>query len=300
VSILVFGGTGQIGHELVRALSPTGNVIAPTRDEVDLTSPDAIRAAVEQSAPALVVNAAGYTAVDAAESDEVACAALNAEAPGILAEACRRRGACLVHFSTDYVFDGAKNAPYVESDATRPLNVYGRTKLAGERAIEAIGGAYLIFRTSWVYAARGRNFALTMLRLARERTELSVVDDQIGAPTSARAIASAVANVIAALKSGDALVDAAESAAGVYHLTAGGLTTWYGFARAILADAPWPEQQICKSLRAITTAEYPAAACRPRYSVLDNKKVRERFGVQLPSWDEQWPPVAAELRLKTR
>lgn len=299
MSILVFGGTGQIGHELVRALSRTGNVIAPTRDEVDLTSPDAIRAAVEQSAPTVVVNAAGYTAVDAAESDEAACAALNAEAPGILAESCRRRGACLVHFSTDYVFDGAKNAPYVESDATRPLNVYGRTKLDGERAIEEVGGAYLIFRTSWVYAARGRNFALTMLRLARERTELSVVDDQIGAPTSARAIASAVANVLGALN-GDASLDAAESAAGVYHLTAGGLTTWYGFARAILADAPWPEQQVCQSLRAIMTAEYPAAARRPRYSVLDNSKVRERFGVQLPSWDEQWPTVAAELRLKTR
>jgi dTDP-4-dehydrorhamnose reductase len=293
VSILVFGGSGQIGHELVRELCHADNVVAPTRDEVDLTSPDAIRAAVERFAPAVVVNAAGYTAVDAAETDEAACVALNAEAPGILAEVCRQRGACLVHFSTDYVFDGAKSAPYVESDVVGPLNVYGKTKLAGERAIEAAGGAFLIFRTSWVYAARGRNFPLTMLRLANERTELAVVDDQIGAPTSARAIASAVASVLGGLKD-----RGARDLAGTYHMSAAGHTTWYGFARVILADAPWPEQQVCQDVRAITTAEYPTAARRPRYSVLDNSKVRERFGVKLPRWDAQWQTVSAELRLK--
>lgn len=294
MSILVFGGTGQIGHEVVLALSRIDGVIAPTRDEVDLTSPDAVRAAVEKFAPAVVVNAAGYTAVDAAETDEDACVALNTEAPGVLAEVCRRSGARFIHFSTDYVFDGAKTAPYVESDVTDPLNVYGKTKLAGERAIEAVGGAFLIFRTSWVYAARGRNFPLTMLRLARERTELAVVDDQIGAPTSASAIAAAVANVLGVLKNDSV----AESAAGTYHLSAAGHTTWYGFARAILADTPWPEQQVCRNLRAITTAEYPTAARRPRYSVLDNSKVRERFSVELPPWDEQWQTVATELRLK--
>jgi dTDP-4-dehydrorhamnose reductase len=318
MSILVFGGAGQIGGALIRELSPTSNVIAPTRAEVDLTSADAIRGAVERCAPSVVINASGYTAVDAAESDEATCAAVNADAPGILAEVCRRRGACLVHFSTDYVFDGTKGAPYVESDAPRPLSVYGRTKLEGERAIEAIGGAYLIFRTSWVYAARGRNFALTMLRLAKERSELCVVDDQTGAPTSAGAIAAGVGKVLGA-NAGDArlssralrrwrssgqaprgisaetLRDSMESAAGVYHLTASGATTWYGFARAILAGTP--EQQ---SLRAITTDEYPTAATRPRYSVLDNTKVRERFGVQLPSWDDQWQSVATELRVTTR
>jgi dTDP-4-dehydrorhamnose reductase len=294
MNILIFGGTGQIGHALIRELSQTSNVVAPTRAEVDLTSADAIRGAVEGFAPNVVINASGYTAVDAAESDEATCAALNADAPGILAEVCRRRGACLVHFSTDYVFDGTKRAPYVESDATRPLSVYGRTKLEGERAIEAIGGAYLIFRTSWVYAARGRNFALTMLRLARERAELSIVDDQTGAPTSAGAIAAGVAKVLRGLTSGAALRDSVESAAGVYHLTASGVTTWYGFARAILADMPE------KRLHAIRTDEYPTAATRPRYSVLDNTKVRERFGVQLPSWDDQWQTVAAELRVGTR
>ena len=298
MSILIFGGTGQIGYELVRELPRIDDIVAPTRDEVDLTSPEAIRAAVEHFAPAVVVNAAGYTAVDSAETDESACAALNVEAPEVLAKSCRRRGACFIHFSTDYVFDGAKTAPYVESDATGPLNVYGKTKLAGERAIEAVGGAYLIFRTSWVYAGRGRNFPLTMLRLARELTELAVVDDQIGAPTSARAIASAVADVLGGLSDGDALRDAAESAAGIYHLSAAGHTTWYGFARAILADAPWPEQQVCRNLRAIATAEYPTTAPRPRYSVLDNSKVRERFGVELSPWDEQWQTVSAELRLK--
>jgi dTDP-4-dehydrorhamnose reductase len=294
VSILVFGGTGQIGHELVRELSRFENVIAPARNEVDLTSPDAIRAAVEQCAPAVVVNAAGYTAVDSAESDQAACVALNAEVPGVLAEACRDRGVCFIHFSTDYVFDGAKGTPYVETDATGPLNVYGQTKLAGESAIEAVGGTYLIFRTSWVYAARGKNFPLTMLRLARERTELAVVDDQIGAPTSARAIASAVASVLGVLKDRDA-----RDMAGIYHLSAAGHTTWYGFARAILADASWPDQQVCQNLRAITTAEYPTAARRPRNSVLDNSKVRERFGVELPPWNEQWQAVATELRLKS-
>jgi dTDP-4-dehydrorhamnose reductase len=295
MSILVFGGAGQIGGALIRELSPTSNVIAPTRAEVDLTSADAIRGAVERFAPSVVINASGYTAVDAAESDEATCAAVNAVAPGILAEVCRRRGVCLVHFSTDYVFDGSKGAPYVESDVPRPLSVYGRTKLEGERAIEAIGGAYLIFRTSWVYAARGRNFALTMLRLAKERSELCVVDDQTGAPTSAGAIAVGVAKVLGALNADGTLRDSMESAAGVYHLTASGATTWYGFARAILADTP--EQQ---RLRPITTDEYPTAATRPRYSVLDNTKVREQFGVQLPSWDDQWQSVAAELRVTTR
>ncbi|HEY7236834.1 MAG TPA: dTDP-4-dehydrorhamnose reductase [Gemmatimonadaceae bacterium] len=319
MSILIFGGTGQIGHALIRELSQSSDVVAPARAEVDLTSADALRGAVERFAPSVVINASGYTAVDAAESDEATCAAVNADAPGILAEVCRRRGVCLVHFSTDYVFDGTKGAPYVESDVPRPLSVYGRTKLEGERAIEAIGGAYLIFRTSWVYAARGRNFALTMLRLAKERSELCVVDDQTGAPTSAGAIAAGVAEVLGALTTGrsplssralrrwrssgqapreistEALRDSVQSAAGVYHLTGSGATTWYGFARAILADTP--EQQ---KLRAITTDEYPTAATRPRYSVLDNTKVRERFGVQLPSWVDQWQSVAAELRVTTR
>ena len=305
MSILIFGGTGQIGHALMRELSRTSTVIAPTRAEVDLTSADAIRDAVERFGPTVVINASGYTAVDAAESDEATCAAVNADAPGILAEVCRRQGLCLVHFSSDYVFDGTKGAPYVESDAPRPLSVYGRTKLEGERAIEAVGGAYLIFRASWVYAARGRNFALTMLQLARERSELCVVDDQIGAPTSAGAIAAGVAQVLGALNNGgarlssrasaEALRDAVDSVAGVYHLTASGATTWYGFARAILPDAPGQQ-----SLRAITTDEYPTAAPRPRYSVLDNTKVREQFGVQLPSWDDQWLTVAAELRVTTR
>lgn len=292
---LVLGGTGQIGHEVIRALDDF-RVVAPTRAEVDLRSLGDVRELVRNAKPSVVVNAAGYTAVDAAESDVDTCALLNAELPGVLGEACGAVGACLVHFSTDYVFDGTKRVPYAEADATNPLSVYGRTKLDGERAALAGGGACLVFRTSWVYGARGRNFALTMLRLAHEREELRVVDDQIGAPTSAGSIARGVCDVLATLERGGDARASCEAAAGVYHMTAGGSTTWFEFARRILDDDPRRETQTCRSLVPIPTAEYRTAAQRPAYSVLDNGKLRDRFGVQLPSWEVQWQDVAAELR----
>ena len=286
--ILLLGASGQVGHELKRELSALARVDAPTSSEVDLTSPDAIRAAVRERRPLMIVNAAAYTAVDAAESDAERCATINAVAPGILAEEAHRGGAYFIHFSTDYVFDGTQTTPYVETDATNPLGVYGRTKREGELAVAANCERYLIFRTAWVYAAQGKNFVLTMRRLAGERDELKVVNDQVGAPTSAVSIANGVAGVLRALKDEPDLVT---SVSGIYHMTAGGATTWFDFARTILAN-----NDRCTILP-ITTADYPTAAKRPGYSVLDNAKLSRVFGVQLPTWEEQWRVMADELRV---
>jgi len=294
-AVLVLGGTGQIGHEAARELAWLGPVSAPMRHEVDLSDARVIRDVVRALGPRIVVNAAGYTAVDAAESDVRACLRLNADLPEVLARESRRTGALLVHFSTDYVFDGTKAAPYVESDAVHPLNAYGAAKLAGEQAIADAAGAYLTFRTSWVYAARGRNFPLTMLRLARERETLSVVNDQVGAPTSATAIASAVSRVLRVLSEAPDLRAASEEATGEYHMTASGSTTWFEFAKTILASDPRAAEQICREIHPVTTADYPTPAARPPYSVLDNSKLVERFGVRLPPWRDQWRSVAAEL-----
>jgi dTDP-4-dehydrorhamnose reductase len=294
-AILVLGRSGQVGHELIREASSLGRIVAPSHRELDIGDADALRETVRRVRPAIVLNAAAYTAVDAAESDAERCFSLNARAPGVLAEECRAIGALLVHFSTDYVFDGAKSTPYVETDATRPLGVYGRSKLEGEQAVEAIGGAFLIFRTSWIYAPRGRNFVLTMLRLAHERTELAVVNDQVGAPTSAAAVAHGVAQALATLRSALDFYAACEAASGIYHMTAGGSATWYEFAKAVLAGDPHAPTQTCRSVRPITTAEYPTPAKRPAYSVLDCGKIEQRFGVRLPSWQSQWSAVAREL-----
>ena len=294
-AVLVLGGTGQIGHEIVRELAWLGTIAAPSRHEVDLEKPAAVRDLVRRTKPTVVVNAAAYTAVDAAESNEAACLRLNADLPELLAGECRRMGALLVHFSTDYVFDGATRTPYAETDEPHPLGVYGASKLAGEQAITAHGGAYLIFRTSWVYAARGRNFALTILRLAREREELRVVNDQVGAPTSAPAIAAGVSRVLRTLCDASDFRAAGEAAAGLYHMSASGSTTWFEFAKTILADDPRRGDQICRSIRPITTAEYPTPAARPAYSVLDNTKLAAQFGVRLESWSAQWRAVAGQL-----
>ena len=277
--ILLLGASGQVGRELSRQLSAFARVTAPTSAELDLTSPTAIRGAVRASRPLLIVNAAAYTAVDAAESDVNRCAAINALAPGVLAEEAEQNGAYLIHFSTDYVFDGSKTTPYVETDQTNPLGAYGRTKRDGELAVVANCQRHLIFRTAWVYAAQGKNFVLTMRRLARERDELKVVNDQIGAPTSAPAIAAGVAQVLRVLQKDPERVT---SVSGIYHMTAGGETTWFEFARTILADEPRV------TVRPITTAEYPTPAKRPAYSVLDNAKLERVFGVTLPSWQDQW------------
>ena len=284
-TFLLTGATGQLGWELRRTLAPLGPVIAPARAELDLAEPDGIRAALQHHHPSVIVNAAAYTAVDRAEAEAELAHAINAAAPVILAEEAARSGALLVHFSTDYVFDGAAERPYREADRPNPLNVYGRSKRAGERAIEEVGGTHLIFRTSWVYGMRGSNFLRSMLRLAREREEMRVVDDQIGAPTWSRMIAEATALVLAQIAG--AGWELPSDAGGVYHLTAGGETNWYGFAQAILERDPAREEQRCRTLRPIPTSEYPTPAARPRFSVLDNQRIAERFGIRLPHWRTQ-------------
>jgi dTDP-4-dehydrorhamnose reductase len=287
--ILVTGGTGQVGHELVRELALLGRVVAPTSAELDLASADSIRTAVRRLHPAAIVNAGAYTAVDRAESDRERCMAINAVAPGILAQEATALGAPLVHFSTDYVFGGDFDRPIREDDPTGPLGVYGSTKLAGEHAVLAEGAAHAILRTSWVYGTRGTNFLRTMLRLARERDELRVVDDQVGAPTWSRSIAAGTAVVLREMLSG------AAGAGGVYHLAAAGRTSWHEFAEAIVAGDPRREEQRCRRVTPIRTAEYLTPARRPAWSVLDSGRVRERFGIAIPDWREQLALVLADL-----
>jgi dTDP-4-dehydrorhamnose reductase len=271
-SILVTGSAGQLGFELARLLEPHGDVVAADRARLDLADPDAIVAAVRGAKPKLVVNAAAYTAVDLAEKERELAAAVNARAPGILAEEAKRAGAVLVHYSTDYVFDGASTTPYAEDAPTAPLNVYGATKLDGERAIAAVGGASLVFRTSWVYGRRGRNFLRTIERLAAERDELRIVADQIGVPNWSRTLAEATERVVA-----QGLPALAERA-GLYHLSSAGRASWYEFAQAIVGAAAKPR------VVPITTAEYPLPAQRPAFAVLDTSRFAATFGFALPDW----------------
>jgi len=276
--ILLVGSAGQLGIELARALPAHGDVVALDHAALDLADADAMIAAVRGVRPRFIVNAAAYTAVDRAESEPARAEAINARAPGILAEEARRCSAVLVHYSTDYVFDGQLDRPYVETDATRPLSAYGRTKLEGEQAVAASGCRHLILRTSWVYAPRGRNFMLTMLRLAAERDTLRVVDDQHGAPTSSEQLARTTI----------ALLDAGDERSGIYHASASGETTWFVFAGAIFEArhrALGDEMRI-PTLVPITTAEYPTPARRPKNSVLSNAKLENVFGVQLGDWRE--------------
>ena len=290
--ILVTGKNGQVGFELQRRLAGLGQVIAVGRDEMDLSDPDAIRRAVREAKPDLIVNAAAYTAVDQAESEPELALAINGVAPGILAEEARRLGAALIHYSTDYVFDGSKPAPYTEEDEPRPINVYGRTKLAGERAVQAVDVPHLILRTSWIYGARGKNFLLTILRLAKERNELSIVDDQVGAPTWSRTLAAATGTILEHLRySQPAFRDACDGKRGVYNLTAVGQTSWHGFAAAILANAastrpgqPAFALDRVPVLKPIPTGQYPLPAPRPRNSVLSNAKLQRAFGLVMPDW----------------
>ncbi len=279
--ILVTGGAGQVGWELRRTLAIFGEVVAPPRDILDLASADSIVAAVRGVRPDLIVNAAAYTAVDKAESDSELAMKINGDAPRILAEEAVLRNAALIHYSTDYVFDGRKAEPYREDDEAAPVNVYGRTKLAGEQGVMAAKAAHLIFRTSWVYGPRGRNFLLTILKLGTERKELKVVDDQFGAPTSARLIAEATAGAVARNFSRGRLdIDAFRETGGLYHLTTAGRTTWYGFAQAILAG-----RQGVANVLPIPTFGYPTPARRPQNSVLDNGRLTRQFGFALPSWE---------------
>jgi len=291
--ILVTGATGQVGWQLQRTLAPLGEVSACTRSELDLADPDATARYIRSQAPDIVVNAAAYTAVDKAESEPELAHTVNATSPGRIATELALSGGLLVHYSTDYVFDGMKLGAYKEDDANGPLNVYGRSKLAGEQEIVASGCAYLILRTTWVYDIRGKNFLRTVLRLAREREELNMVDDQHGAPTWARAIAEATAHIIArsALHHGKH----GWAYTGAYHLTAAGETTWADFARQILEEyqalAEWPADTgewgsplAAKRVVPIPSSSFPTPARRPHNSVLSNDKLEATFGLKLPDW----------------
>ena len=280
--ILLTGSRGQVGWELARSLSTLGEVVALDSSQLDLTDVAAIRRAVADIQPRIIVNPAAHTAVDKAESEAERAYALNAVAPGVLAEEAEKLGALLIHYSTDYVFDGSGEQARGEVDATGPLNVYGASKLAGEQAIQANCRRHLIFRTSWVYGARGTNFLLTMRRLMRERPELKIVADQIGAPTWCRSLADATAQVIAQVDSAFMGADKPQPW-GVYHMTNAGETSWHGFAQAILDfDAP----ETPARLLPIPSNDYPTPARRPLNSRLNNDKLERVFGVRLPDWRE--------------
>lgn len=276
MKILVTGHSGQVARELALALAGQGELLVLGRDRLDLADSEAIRQRVRAERPDLIINAAAHTAVDLAESEPEVAFALNATAPGVLAEEAAALGAPLIHYSTDYVFDGRKTAPYTEDDLPNPLGVYGRSKLAGEEAIRAVGGAHLILRTSWVYSLHGRNFLLTMQRLLQEREQLNVVDDQVGAPTWAGDIATATAALIQRWQQG-------HQAWGTYHFTAGGETSWFGFASAI-AETLKAEGKPCARLEPIPSSAYPTPAQRPLNSRLDGSKLRRDWDVALPDW----------------
>jgi dTDP-4-dehydrorhamnose reductase len=283
LKLLLVGRNGQLGRELARTLMPLGEIAAPGRDTLDLARPESIRAAVRAAKPQVVVNAAAYTAVDQAESEQAAAFLVNRDGPAVLAEEALKLGALLVHFSTDYVFDGEKPSPYLESDAPNPLNVYGRSKLAGELAVRSAGGRHLVFRTSWVYAHAGKNFLLAILGRAKRGEPLRVVDDQVGAPTSSLMIAHAVPEAIRR-----ALAD--EALCGLYHLSAAGNTSWHGFACALLRASG-----TAANVTPIASKDYNAPARRPRNSLLDNARIASRMQIRLPSWHEGMLQVLERL-----
>ena len=277
MKVLLLGQHGQVSQELQRVLQGAGELTVLGREQLDLAQPALIRQHVQNLRPELIINAAAHTAVDQAESEPELALAINAMAPGILAETAAELDVPLVHYSTDYVFDGNHTAPYRESDATHPLSVYGRSKLAGEQAIQAVGGMHLILRTSWVYSQHGKNFLLTMQRLLQERESLSVVNDQIGAPTWAGTIAQATAQLIEQWRSGQA------GPWGVYHLTAQGETSWFGFASAIATHLRNQGKRVA-TLQPIPSSAYPTPARRPLNSRLDCSRLQQDWHVQLPDW----------------
>ena len=295
MKILLFGKNGQVGWELQRSLAPLGDVVALDRHSQDfcgdLTHLPGLAQTVQALRPDLIVNAAAHTAVDKAESEPALARTINALAPGVLAQEAAKLGAWLVHYSTDYVFDGSGSQPWNEADKPAPLSVYGQTKLEGEQLIAAHCGQHLIFRTSWVYAARGANFAKTMLRLAQERERLTVIDDQFGAPTGAELIADVSAHAIrqAMRRPQDA---------GLYHLAAGGETTWNKYAKHVLAHTVRSQSAIkiiAKEVAAVPTSDFPTPARRPHNSRLDSTKLQTTFGVKLPAWQQGVERMLAEI-----
>jgi dTDP-4-dehydrorhamnose reductase len=301
VRFLVTGEGGQVGEALRQTLAPLGEVVIPKLAEWDLTDVDATRRWVREVNPRWVVNAAAHTAVDKAESEPELAFAINAIAPGVLAEEARKIGAAVVHYSTDYIFDGSKTTPWVEDDAPGPLNVYGKSKLAGELAVSGSGAGYFTFRTSWVYGATGNNFVRTMLRLARERELLKIVADQHGAPTWSWELARMTADVIGQIerraeRSGCSSSEAALPLSGVYHATGSGATTWYGFAAEAIGElqSRKPGTKLA-TVEPISTSEYPTPAKRPMNSLLDCGKLERTFGWRMPEWSESVRTVVGML-----
>jgi dTDP-4-dehydrorhamnose reductase len=298
--ILLIGVNGQIGRELFRVLPRLGEVVGLRREQLNLLKLGDIRRVIREIRPDLIVNAAAYSAVDQAEKENTLARVINAEAPAEMAEEAKKIGSAFVHYSTDYVFDGLKQSPYEESDAPNPINVYGQTKLEGEQTIQNSGVPYLIFRTAWVYGTQGKNFLLTILRLATQREELRIVADQTGAPSWSREVAAATAEILSNLCSSEDFPSRIFELRGIYHMTAAGETNWYEFTKAILAEAssirlptPWfvaateGHSIVTRRVIPISASEYPTLARRPSYSVLSNSLLLKTFGVQLPSWRTQ-------------
>ena len=311
-AILLIGANGQVGRELSRTLPRIGEVTALDRKLLDLTEREEIRRAIRTFHPAFILNAAAYTAVDKAQSEESLARAINSEAPAVMAEEAKKIGASVIHFSTDYVFDGLKSFPYDEDDPPNPRNVYGRTKLEGERAIQASDTPHLIFRVARVYATEGQNFLLSILRLATEREELRIVRDQIGAPTLNTEIARAATNILAQICDNEGGPFSLADVSGVYHMTAGGETSWFDFAKAILEEAaaspgasPWLTAAtsglplVARRIVPITSNEYAAPAERPAYSVLSNARLNRTFSLQLPAWRVQLHSIFGRLPEET-
>ena len=293
MKLLVTGANGQVGCELRQSLAPLGEVIALDRAACDLARPAEVARILRAATPDIIVNAAAYTAVDRAEQEEELATLINGTAVGEIAQAARQLGALLIHYSTDYVFDGRKDAPYAEDDVPSPISAYGRSKLAGERAIAQCGGRYLIVRTSWIYAARGHNFLKTVLRLARERDELRIVDDQIGAPTWARDLAAATAAMTRQARQ-EIARDDFES--GLFHVTGSGATSWFVFAKAVVKQAEQYGLLARKSkIVPIASSEYPVAATRPKNSRLSGARARHRFQIALPEWEQSLAVCIREL-----
>ncbi len=294
--LLVTGANGQLGWELSRSLMPLGDVVALDRRECDLSRPDLLPGLIRGMTPDVIVNAAAYTAVDNAEQEEKLATAVNGTAVGVMAEEARKAGILLVHYSTDYVFDGVKETPYTEEDVPHPINAYGRSKLAGDNAVREVGGVYVVLRTSWVYAGRRQNFIRTILRLASEHEELRIVDDQIGAPTWARNVADATTLIVRAVCQERAQ---GQFASGLFNLTASGATSWYGFAKAILEEAKRHGQlstQPMPHLKPIPSEAYPLPAARPKNSRLAAERLSERFGIGLPDWKQALALCIAEMK----
>lgn len=303
MKILLFGKNGQVGWELQKSLATMGGVLAVGRAQADFTDLERLRAFTTKAKPDLIVNAAAFTDVDRAEAEPDLAMTINGEAPGVLAQTAEELGAGFVHYSTDYVFDGEKGEPYTEQDEPHPLNVYGETKLAGERAIEAVGGAFWILRSSWVYSMRGRNFFRSMLRLAREREVISVVDDQVGCPTWSRSLAQATREMIErVLEAGPGSVfECMDAVRGLYHVCSTGQASWYDFARRILDWDPASMEHLVERLVPIPSEAYQAPARRPAYSALDTAKIRGTFGVTMLDWERQllecWRSAEQEVGL---